>query len=119
MNLLISGGNYGKGKRTSMTDYFGSNSRSWKYDNRGRLVREDKIIDSATYTTQYTYDGADRINTITYPTNEVVTQTYNGRGLPDTLSGSVAGSLVTSVLYNQLGSLTDINLYNPILCTDE
>ena len=107
-----SGGNYGKGKRTSMTDYFGTNSDNWKYDTWGRLIREDKIISSVTYTTQYTYDGADRIATITYPTNEVVTQTYNGRGLPYTLSGTTAGSLVSSVLYNQLGSIMEINLNN-------
>ena len=106
------GGNYGKGQRTSMTDYFGTNGDNWKYDTRGRLIREDKIVDSVTYTTQYTYDGADRIATITYPTNEVVTQTYNGRGLPYTLSGTTAGSLVTSALYNQLGSMTEINLNN-------
>ena len=95
-----------------MTDHFGTNSDNWKYDTRGRLIREDKIIDSATYTTQYAYDGADRIATITYPTSEVVTQTYNGRGLPHTLSGTTAGSLVTSVLYNQLGSIMEINLNN-------
>jgi RHS repeat-associated protein len=42
----------------------------------------------------------------------VVTNYYNGRGLPSSLSGSYAGSLVTSALYNQLGSLTEINVYN-------
>ena len=41
----ISGGNYGKGKRTSMRDYFGTNSQTWKYDNRGRLISETKTID--------------------------------------------------------------------------
>ena len=107
------GGNYGKGKRTGMTDALGTNSTTDKYDTRGRLIQESKIIDSVTYTTGYAYDGLDRITTITYPsTGEVVTQTYNGRGLPYTLSGSVAGSLVTGTLFNALGSMTDLNLNN-------
>ncbi len=109
-----SGGNYGKGKRTSLSDALGANSDSWKYDSWGRLIREDKIVDSATYTTQYSYDGAYRIATITYPGGEVVTNGYNNRGMPYSVSGSVAGSLVTSTLYNGLGSLTEINLNNSI-----
>ena len=106
------GVNYGKGKRTSMTDALGANSHTWKYDSRGRLINEIKTIDAVPYTTSYTYDGADRIYQITYPTGEVVTNGYNLRGLPYSLSGNQAGSLATSAYYNQLGSITEINLYN-------
>jgi YD repeat-containing protein len=77
----------------------------------GRLSSENKIID-ATYITEYTYDGVDRLKTVTYPTTEVVTQNYNGRGLPQTLTGSQAGDLVDNTLYNNLGSTTQINLHN-------
>ena len=111
-----SGGNYGKGKRTSMSDALGSNSTTDKYDNRGRLSQETKTIDSIAYTTQYTYDGLDRIVTITYPvTGEVVTQKYNGRGLPNTLGSDAfsednTANLVTGALYNNLGSMTQLNL---------
>jgi hypothetical protein len=28
----VSGGNYGKGKRTSMSGYFGASNHTWKYD---------------------------------------------------------------------------------------
>jgi YD repeat-containing protein len=107
-----SGGNYGKGKRTSMSDALGTNSTTDKYDNRGRLIQEIKTIDSVPCTTSYTYDGADRIVTTTYPTNEIATSTYNGRGLPNTLSGSVAGNLVTGTFYNFLGQITELNLGN-------
>jgi YD repeat-containing protein len=103
-------GSYGKGKRTGMSDALGTNSASYVYDNRGRLTSENKIIDSTTYTTAYTYDSADRLVTITYPTNEVVTNGYNGRGLPYTVTGSAAGNIVTSTLYNPLGMITDINM---------
>lgn len=105
-----SGGNYGTGRRTGMTD--GSGTMAWKYDTRGRLVQETRTVDSVNYSTSYTYDSADRLLTITYPTSEVVTSTYNGRGLPYSISGSVAGSLVSSTLYNQLGQVNRINLGN-------
>jgi YD repeat-containing protein len=103
-------GNYGLGLRTGMTDAAGTTAD--KYDTRGRLIEEKKTINSVDYTTGYTYDGLDRTATVVLPTGETVTNTYNGRGLPSTLSGSVVGNLVTSTLYNQLGSITQINLGN-------
>ena len=49
---------------------------------------------------------------MTYPTSEVLTQTYNSRGLPYSLSSSTNGTLVSSALYNGLGQVTDLNFYN-------
>ncbi|MBN1692598.1 MAG: hypothetical protein JW845_03485 [Dehalococcoidales bacterium] len=109
------GGNYGKGLRTSMTD--ASGNTTYVYDNRGRLVQETRVIDSIAYITSFTYDGANRPVTITYPTGEVVTQTYNGQGLPYSLSGSAAGNLVTGTYYNNLGSLTEIDFGNGLKTT--
>jgi RHS repeat-associated protein len=115
-----SGGNYGKGKRTGMIDEVSDSSHPviYKYDNRARLIEEDKPVSVnsiwTTYITSYTYDGADRISTITYPDNgmgrEIVTQHHNGRGLPNYLSGTSAGNLVSGASYNNLGSMTQLNL---------
>jgi RHS repeat-associated protein len=104
------GGNYGKGLLTGMSD--ASGTTTYKYDVRGRLIEEKRTVDSVAYATHYSYDSADRLATITYPTGEVVTQTYNGRGLPHTLSGSAVGSLVTQALYNQLGGISRIDIGN-------
>jgi RHS repeat-associated protein len=107
-----------KGRRTSMNDYVSTPSisanysYSYQYDTRRRLTQESLTIDSINYTTGYSYDGLDRLYQITYPTGEVVTQQYNSRGLPSSLSGTQAGSLVTSAGYNNLGSITQINLGN-------
>jgi hypothetical protein len=50
---------------------------------------------------------------ITYPiTGETVTQEYNGRGLPYSLSGSAVGDLVSNTLYNYLGQISEIQLGN-------
>jgi len=58
------------------------NSASYTYDHRGRLVKEMRTVDGGTYTTEFNYDGADRLKTVTYPTGETVTQQYSTRGLP-------------------------------------
>ena len=110
-------GTNGKGQRTSMTD--GSGSAAYSYDTRGRQTQEIKTIDSTPYTTSYTYDGADRAVTTTYPTLEVVRQNYNGRGLPSTLGsdalpGNNTTNLVTGTLYNFLGQMTELNLGNSV-----
>ncbi|MBI4329951.1 MAG: SMP-30/gluconolactonase/LRE family protein [Chloroflexi bacterium] len=94
----VSSGNYGKGRRTGMSD--SSGSLSYKYDARGRLVEEKRTVDGTPYTTSYTYDSADRQVTVSYPTGETVTQTYNGRGLLSGLSSSVNGTIVSSTQYN-------------------
>ena len=109
------GGNNGEGRRTGMTDPSGNTT--YKYDARGRLIQESHTIDSGNYTLQYGYDSADRLTTVTYPTGETVTQTYNGRGLAYSLSGNVTGNIVTSTLYNKLGQYTEINLNNGVKTT--
>ncbi len=91
-----------------MSDAAGSTT--YRYDSRGRLIQTDRTIDSTEYTTGFLYDAGDRLVSVTYPTGEVVTQTYNGRGLPETLSGSVAGSLVADTTYNTMGQISRIDL---------
>jgi len=102
-----SGGNYGKGRLTGMTDVMGDTT--YQYDARGRLTTEYRF---STFYTYYDYDTANRLTAVTYPTGEVVTQTYNGRGLPNTLSSNVSGNLVTGTTYNELGQITRIDYGN-------
>ena len=115
----FAGGNYGKNKRTGMTDAGGT--VSFKYDERGRLTEENRVSDNVSYVTSYSYDNADRLYAITYPDTgsgrEIVTQQYDGRGLPDYLSGSVAGPMVSNVIYNQLGQMAEIDLGNGLKTT--
>jgi RHS repeat-associated protein len=103
-------GDNGNGQRTGMAD--SSGTTTYKYDARGRLIEEKRTIDSVDYVTRFDYDGADRVTWILYPTGENITQDYNGRGLPYSLSGSVVGDIVNSTVYNNLGQITEINLNN-------
>ena len=104
------GGNNGKGRRTGMSD--GSGTMAYKYDSWGRVIGETRTVDSVPYTTTIAYDGASRITSVTYPTGEVATQSYNGRGLPYSLGSSVSGTIVTGMQYNSLGLPVQIDLGN-------
>jgi RHS repeat-associated protein len=109
-------GNYGAGRRTSMTD--ASGTVSWIYDHRGRVTSESKTIDDVTYTTDYAYDPMDRVTAITYPTGEVVTQTYNTQGLLENIrSQDYALWYASNLDYDEAGRLTALALGNGLQTT--
>ena len=91
---------------------------AWAYDPRGRVVSETKAISGAgAFTTQYDYDGLDRVISTTYPTGEVVTQTYNAQGaLENVRSTNAAQSFnqwyVSNLDYHANGSLALLQLGN-------
>ena len=87
------GGNLGKGLRTKLEN--ASGNTTWFYNNRGLVTSESKTITgSGTFRTQYTYDAADRLLTMTYPgdnangAGEVVNYTYTDAGLLNTVIGT-------------------------------
>ena len=90
----------------------GTNSAAYFYDIKGRLTTESKVIDSSTYTTAYTYDGADGLVTHYLSYGEVITNEYNGRGLPGTLKSGASTYLVNSTAYNASGNITGIAFSN-------
>jgi RHS repeat-associated protein len=110
---------FGKGQRTGMSDNFSNTSTSYKYDNRGRLWQEDRYIEGVHYLTDYQYYSNDSVWKTIYPAvngnRETVTQTYNGRWLPYSLGsnafpGNDTNNLVSGTSYNDLGSLTEVDL---------
>ena len=90
-------GDLGVGRRTAMTDTTGFSW--WVYDARGQVLTETRSITvttgvttptPASFTTLYAYDAAGRVITTTYPDGEVLTQTYNARGLEFSVGGSTS-----------------------------
>jgi RHS repeat-associated protein/uncharacterized repeat protein (TIGR01451 family) len=71
-------GTFGKGQRTSMANP--ASSSSWVYDARGRLVTSNHAVTGMTGTRSFsrTYDSADRLTTLTYPSI--------GGGTPQTIT---------------------------------
>jgi YD repeat-containing protein len=87
-DAFAAGTNYGRGKRTSMTD--GSGSATWRYgDVRGRLTQETKTITGGgSFVTEWTYDAADLPTWMRYPDGEQVTTSYLRQKLVNGVSGS-------------------------------
>ncbi|MEZ4616313.1 MAG: hypothetical protein R2867_12540 [Caldilineaceae bacterium] len=80
----------------------GPGSTTWEYgDSRGRLTKESKTISgSGTYITQWAYDSADQVTSMTYPDNEAVSYGY----LPQMALNSVASSTyLQSATYDAAG----------------
>ncbi|MCP4165617.1 MAG: RHS repeat protein, partial [Chloroflexi bacterium] len=109
---------WGIGRRTGMEDTSGTGSTQWRYDERGRLTQEDKVIDNSDpYVTQYSYDSLDRVETMTYPDGEVLTYSYNAQGLNNALQTDVGADYVTSTSYDEAGRV-DVRTLGANLSSD-
>jgi YD repeat-containing protein len=82
------------------------------------VLTETKVITGAgTFTTSYGYGALDRVITTTYPTGEVVTQTYNNAGQLENVR-SINGAqsynqwYASNLDYNANGALTRLDLNN-------
>jgi YD repeat-containing protein len=114
---------YADGLRTRMQD--GSGSTQWWYDQRGRLTKEEKTIaldssTSETFVTEYSYDSADRPQTLTYPDHpngggrETLTYSYSDplQQWLRSVSTNHKGILASNLTYNSFGQLTDMDLHS-------
>jgi RHS repeat-associated protein len=59
------GSGFGVGRLTSLTDSAGTLNRT--YDERGNVLNESRTMGNTTLSTNYTYDAANRIASVTYP----------------------------------------------------
>ena len=90
------GFSFGIGRLTSVTDTAGSLTRA--YEERGNLASEQRVSGTSVLTTAYTYDGASRIATMTYPDGTLVSNQYNVAGYLTTVSATLAGSGTTTTI---------------------
>jgi RHS repeat-associated protein len=80
------------------------------YDYRGRVSQQSRTIGGSGFTSSLGYDLLDRPTTLTYPGGEMVTTTYDERGLPDSLASSA--TYVEQATYNFAGQLKSLALGN-------
>jgi RHS repeat-associated protein len=111
------GFSFGIGRLTSLTDAAGSLTRT--YDERGNMLSEKRVSGTTTLLTSYTYDGASRVLTITYPGNALLTYTRDAMGritaVSDKPSGaSSATTLASSVTYEPFGPWAGLTYGNSI-----
>jgi len=90
-----SGHGSGIGRLTSVSDAGGTLSRS--YDQLGNLLTDARTTSTATLTTAYTYDTANRIASITYPSGAVVVYTRDTMGRVTSVSAQPSGGASTLV----------------------
>jgi RHS repeat-associated protein len=92
-----------KGRMNNMTD--ASGTRSWVYDNRGRVEIERYSIDNLfTFEVKYEY-AADRLEKVIYPDGEEVSFGYNPQKTLNSIT-STLGTYVTSTSYDAAGRIT-------------
>ena len=105
---IYDAGDYGIGKRTSVVTP--DMSRRYGYDARGRQILDTLAIDGHTWTTGYSYDGADRLISTTYPDGEVVRTRHDARGQVLHVAGDT--EYVTGASYTDYGKLARLSYAN-------
>jgi RHS repeat-associated protein len=95
-----------KGRLTKITDESGNTT--WSYDAHGRVTGKSQLTtyNSLNYThaLSYTYDGAGRLSTITYPSGRVIGYTYGAAGRVSAISvGSTI--ILSNVSYHPFGTV--------------
>jgi RHS repeat-associated protein len=103
------GANNGGGRLISTVD--GSGSKSFQYDIMGKVTNVGEAIAGATYTTQYSYNAAGDLSSITYPSGRVVANKYDDIGRFTEVDTN--GASVYSVgSYNAAGQILGMNYGN-------
>lgn len=68
----------GVGRLSSITDVSGSTS--FKYDDRGNVIEDARVIQDASYVTQYQYNLADQLIAMVYPSGRIITYQLDSLG---------------------------------------
>ena len=87
---------FGIGRLTSVTDAAGSLTR--QYEERGNLANETRVNGTTTLSTSYTYDGASRIASMTYPDGTLVTYKRDAAGYIGSVSAQLPGASAATTI---------------------
>jgi RHS repeat-associated protein len=78
------------------------------YNQKGRVTSEARIIGTQAYLTQYGYDSAGRLNSVTYPSSLQLAYGFDAAGrvsqIMATPSGGAAQTLVSGITYQPFGT---------------
>lgn len=111
------GGNKGIGRLTGFTDETGSTSL--KYDERGNVLQRISVVVGKTYTTSYTYNPADQVTLMTYPSGRQLQFLYDSNGDLTTINtrpnaGGTYVALVSAITREPFGPIKSYTLGNGI-----
>jgi RHS repeat-associated protein len=103
----------GLGRLTGRVDPSGS--YTFYYDAQGNVNREEKMINSVLYTTQYFYNKNNFMTSITYPTGRVITYTPDQVGRISQVSTTLSGqpkTLASAIEYLPFGGIKALTYGN-------
>jgi RHS repeat-associated protein len=113
VSLTYDEGTNQKGRLTTMVD--GNGTATFGYDVYGNVTQESKTIDGHAYVTGYSYDAADLLVSITYPSGRTVDYTRNVLGQVTTLESTYDSTTTTvadDIEYEPFGPLSALTFGN-------
>ncbi|MEP5568882.1 MAG: RHS repeat-associated core domain-containing protein [Halioglobus sp.] len=108
-------GHLGKGRLTSIRD--SSGTTFLEYDHRGNLIHQTLEADGNIFSIAYTYDLANKITAMTYPSGRIIQYSYNSIGRLSSIQNSDkegVRTIASNLEYLPYGPLTDMNYGNGI-----
>jgi RHS repeat-associated protein len=116
VTLTYDAGTNQKGRLTMRVD--GSGTTTFSYDVFGNLTQESKVVDGNTHVTVYTYDDADLVESITYPSGRTVEYTRNVLGQiteVETTYDTTTLTVADSIEYEPFGPLSGLTFGNSLV----
>lgn len=92
-----------------------SGSTAYEYDNRGRIIKETKIINldtPKTFIIKYSYDNVDNLITVRNPDGNLITYNYNLLSQVEAIK--VGDNEIASYSYKPSSVIENINYKNPV-----
>jgi RHS repeat-associated protein len=103
----------GIGRLSNMSD--ASGEVEYRYDKHGNLISETRTTEVSSFVTAYTYNDADRLTRITYPSGTSIDFTLDAAGRViaiDKTGGSGTESLVSDIQYAPFGPVSAFSYGN-------
>jgi RHS repeat-associated protein len=115
--LTYDQGPLGVWRLTSIADAAGTSTRA--YDERANLLTENRSIGAMTLKTSYTYDGASRVASVTYPSGWLVAYTRNKIGQVASVAATPPGAgaakgILSNMAYQPFGPAKALTYGNGI-----
>ena len=107
--------NLEKGKNGLLNKIVSSNNHqiNYEYDDKLRLVCSIEEIQGESYSTSYTYDAANRVSSVTYPSGLRVMKCYSNSGYEKEISDATDGKIIWKTNgTNAYGGIVEFQLGN-------
>lgn len=113
-------GNDGVGRLTGVSEQSGSSA--FTFDARGRVTKDEKVIQSRTYDVSYAYDGNGKVTTVTLPSGRIVNFSRDADGLVTGITTQpgatgTAATVASAISYSPFGPLTSLTYGNGLVLT--